>query len=72
MHRGKDPTILGGVFDPEFKEIAPPGGVLIGFEIGQARAFNRDMIRSIRPIYRTGDKESSGVQRGTRSRTSPR
>jgi hypothetical protein len=61
----KTPRILGGGFDAEFKDLAPEGGLLVGFEIGTSKAFGRDMIRSAKPIYRVGDKESKGEQRGT-------
>ena len=36
-------------------------------DIGLANAFNREMIRAIKPIYRTGDKESFGEQYGTQA-----
>lgn len=62
---GKEPTILGGAFDPIFKELAPDGGLLVGFEIGTAQAFGHNMTRAAKPIYRVGDKESFGEQRGT-------
>jgi hypothetical protein len=62
---GKAPTILGGAFDPEFKDTAPEGALLVGFEIGLGKFFDRDMIRAARPIYRTGDKEVLGTQYGT-------
>ena len=62
---GKDPTILGGVFDPEFKDVAPNGTLLVGFEIGFVNMFKRDMIRSTRCIYRNGTEETFGEQRGT-------
>jgi hypothetical protein len=65
LGRGKEPTILGGSFDTEFKDVAPEGGLLVGFEIGQGKYFNRDMIRAAKPIYRVGDKEIFGEQRGT-------
>src|SRR5207249_6321765 len=61
----RTPRMFGGGFDPEFKDLAPEGGLLVGFEIGTAPAFGRDMIRAIRPIYRTGDKETMGQQYGT-------
>jgi hypothetical protein len=61
----KGPTILGGAFDPEFKDAAPEGGVLIGFEIGFGKFLGRDMTRAARPIYRVGDKEVMGAQYGT-------
>ena len=62
---GKAPTILGGAFDPEFKDAAPEGGLLVGFEIGFGKFLGRDMIRAARPIYRVGDKEVMGEQHGT-------
>jgi S1-C subfamily serine protease len=60
-----EPTILGGGRDPQFKDAAPNGGLLVGFEVGTARAFGREMTRSVRPIYRAGDAETFGEQRGT-------
>ncbi len=63
--RGKDPTILAGAFDPVFKDVAPDGGLLIGFEIGLGKFVNSDMIRAVRPIYRVGGKEVLGEQWGT-------
>jgi hypothetical protein len=59
------PQILGGAFDPEFKDTTTEGGLLIGFEIGLSNAFNRDMIRAAKPIYKVGDKEMLGEQHGT-------
>lgn len=62
---GRTPTIYGGGFDAEFKDMAPEGGLLVGFEIGTSNVFNRDMIRSIKPIFRVGEKETVGMQHGT-------
>jgi hypothetical protein len=63
---GNAPSILGGAsFDPEFKDVAPDGGLLIGFEVGTVKRGNRDTIKAGRPIYRVGDKETMGEQRGT-------
>jgi len=59
------PKILGGAFDSEFKDVAPEGALLVGFEIGLTKNGDRDMIRSAKPIYRAGDKETFGEQRGT-------
>lgn len=61
----KKPTILGGAFDQEFAELAPNGGLLVGFEIGVAPSFGRTMTRAARPIYRVNGKEVFGEQRGT-------
>jgi S1-C subfamily serine protease len=63
------PTILGGAFDPAFTETAPDGGMLVGLEIGLAPAFGRTMTRAIRAIYRVGDKEVFGEQRGIRPKS---
>ena len=58
-------NILGGAFDPEFKDEAPRGGLLIGFECGLFNIFNKDSIKSIRPIYRLAkNEEIKGKQFG--------
>lgn len=57
--------IQGGVNDPEFSEAAPVGGLLVGFEIGLQRFGKNDVVRAMRPIFRVGDNESLGTQRGT-------
>ena len=58
--------ILGGAFDPVFRDDAPAGAILIGFEIGMGKFFNNDVIRALRPIYRTPDgKEVMGKQYGS-------
>lgn len=62
---GRTPTILGGAFDPEFKDVAPDGGLLVGFEVGFGESFGREMIRAVRPIYRAGGRETVGEQYGT-------
>jgi S1-C subfamily serine protease len=63
---GARPTkILGGGFDPEYVDVAPEGGVLIGIEVGLGKFFKNDVVRAIRPIYRVGANESVGVQHGT-------
>jgi S1-C subfamily serine protease len=62
---GKDPTILAGAVDPRFKDLAPESGLLVGLEIGTVKRGNTEWIKSARPIYRVGDKESFGNQYGT-------
>jgi hypothetical protein len=59
------PRILGAAINHEFKDMAPEGGLLIGFEIGLGIRFNREMIRTARPIYLVGEKEILGDQHGT-------
>jgi S1-C subfamily serine protease len=63
--KGKEPTILGGAFDPQFKDVAPDGALLVGLEIGLGKFGNRDMIRSARPIYRSPSGETNGEIHGT-------
>jgi hypothetical protein len=62
---GGKTRIQGGAFDPEFAESAPDGGLLVGFELGLQKFFNNDVVRAMRPIFRAGDKETLGTQRGT-------
>jgi S1-C subfamily serine protease len=60
--------IMGGTFDKQFKDEAPAGGLLIGFEVGLGKFVNNDVIRAIRPIFRTAaGKETRGKQHGTRA-----
>ncbi|MBN9121575.1 MAG: hypothetical protein J0I06_20910, partial [Planctomycetes bacterium] len=62
--KAKDPVILGHPNDPVFRDVAPAGGYLIGLEVGLGKFGPNDVIHSLRPIYRTGDKESQGERRG--------
>ncbi len=58
--------ILGGGGNPPFTDVAPAGGVLIGFEIGLGKWGNSDIISAVRPIYRTrSGGEILGKQHGT-------
>jgi hypothetical protein len=64
---GAKPKILGTPFgDPEFKDMAPDEGLLIGFEVGLVKSGKQNLIRAIKPIFLTGDKEMTGEQRGTK------
>jgi len=63
--RPVEEVILGGAFDPEFRDVAPAGGVLVGFEFGLGKFLGDDVIRYARPIFRVGDKESFGEAHGT-------
>jgi hypothetical protein len=58
--------VLGGAFDPVFKDEAAAGGLLVGLEVGLGKFVNDDIVRAIRPIYRNakGD-EAMGQQHGT-------
>lgn len=61
----KGPKIVGGAFDPAFQEQAPAGGLLIGFEISLGKFADREVVRSLRPIFRTSkDEEVQGKQYG--------
>lgn len=63
--QGKDPTIFGGAFDPQFKDQAPEDGLLVGFAIGLGKFINTDMIRAVQPIYRVNGQDLAGKQYGT-------
>jgi uncharacterized protein (TIGR03067 family) len=58
--------LLGGGFgrDP-FEELAPPGGLLVGLEVGLGKFGDLDMVQALRPVFRVGDKETLGQQQGT-------
>ncbi len=59
-------TILGGMADPQFTDVAPEGGVLVGFEVGLGKWATSDIICAIRPIFRTrSGGEVLGQQHGT-------
>ena len=59
--------ILGSATGSKFKDVAPEGGVLVGFEIGVGKwAPTRMMISAIRPIFQTaGGEQTLGNQHGT-------
>lgn len=59
------PPIYGGGNDPEFTDKVPDGGWLVGFEVGVAPAFGRNMTRAIRPIYKVKENTLFGDQQGT-------
>jgi S1-C subfamily serine protease len=61
----RGPRIQGGGGNPEFRDVTPEGGVLVGFEVGLGKFINNDTIAALRPIYRVGDKEHRGEQYGT-------
>jgi S1-C subfamily serine protease len=61
---GVKPRMLGFGIGPEFRELGPEGGMLIGFELGLRKEHGRDAVRSARAIYRVGDNEVFGDKRG--------
>ena len=62
---GDATKILGGGSKPAFKDQAPENGLLVGLEIGLGNFGNLDVVKAIRPIYRTDDDETLGNQYGT-------
>jgi predicted Zn finger-like uncharacterized protein len=62
---GRMTQIMGGAFDPQFQDEAPPGGVLIGFNVGLGQFINNDIIAAVQPIYRTAAGEVLGKSFGT-------
>lgn len=63
---GNGPVIFCGGGDGEFQEKAPPGGLLIGFEVALSPFDGIDVVRGFRPIYRVGEKEEFGQKHGER------
>ena len=63
--KGNGPPIYGGGNDTVFTDTVPNGGWLVGFEVGVAPAFGRNMTRAIRPIYKVKDNTLFGDQQGT-------
>ena len=61
----RGPRIAGSHWDAEFRDHAPPDGVLVGFHIGLGKFVNNDVIKAVRPIYRVGDKDTNGLPYGT-------
>ncbi|MCE9563837.1 MAG: serine protease [Planctomycetes bacterium] len=60
-------VIAGSGGDPEFKEMVPAGGTLVGLEIGLGKHGTKDVVKAMRPIYLVGDKESTGEWQGPTS-----
>jgi hypothetical protein len=62
----RDP-MLGSPSDPPFRDAAPAGGLLVGFDVGLAKFTSYPVVGCVRPIYRVGDKDSTGQVYGKRS-----
>ncbi|MSQ94071.1 MAG: hypothetical protein EXR98_05885 [Gemmataceae bacterium] len=60
----KQTQILGAANNQTFRDEAPAGGRLIGFELGLSEAFNVDMVRAVQPIYGTPNGEVAGRRFG--------
>jgi S1-C subfamily serine protease len=56
--------IHGGGGDPEFTDEAPPGGLLVGLEVGLGKFFNNPVVHAVRPVFRVGAQESVGTWHG--------
>jgi S1-C subfamily serine protease len=61
---GTPSKIQGGGGDPEFRETGPAGSLLVGLEVGMGRFFDKPVVKSVRPVFRAGDKDSAGVWHG--------
>jgi S1-C subfamily serine protease len=57
--------IMGGAFDPQFRDEAPNGGLLIGFDVGLGKFFDNDIIAAVQPFYGTATGEQPGKRYGT-------
>ncbi|HEX3148383.1 MAG TPA: serine protease [Gemmataceae bacterium] len=61
------PQMLGFGIGPEFRELAPAGGLLVGLELGLVDDNGKYLVRVAQGIYRVGDKEQMGEKRGNAS-----
>jgi S1-C subfamily serine protease len=43
--------IFGGAFGPQFRDAAPPKGMLIGFDVGLGKWGDKDIVGALRPIF---------------------
>jgi hypothetical protein len=59
-----DTRIHGGAFDPPFRDEAPEGGILVGFEAGYGSFAGHTVINALEPIYRTPRGEFSSQRYG--------
>jgi hypothetical protein len=50
--------------EASYREVGADGGVLVGFEAGMARWFDREIPYALRPVYRKGDREWVGSTAG--------
>jgi hypothetical protein len=57
--------ILGGAFDPTFKDRGPGDGLLVGLDVGLGKFLNLDVVKAVQPRYRTGQGEVAGEKYGT-------
>jgi hypothetical protein len=57
-------TIYGSNTDTTFRDEAPSGGLLVGFDIWYGKFTTYDVIHGIRPLYLTAGEESLGQIHG--------
>ncbi|MCE9562577.1 MAG: protein kinase [Planctomycetes bacterium] len=63
----KETKALGGFFSNiDYKEYRADGSILIGFEVGQGKAGNTDVISYVRSIWQTPSGEQFGYAYGKR------
>lgn len=60
--------IVGTANNPVFTERAAAGGLLVGFEVSTEPAFGSEILKTVRPIFRTASgRELLGQVHGTKS-----
>jgi hypothetical protein len=62
--KDKQTPILGAGGSATFKDEAPPGGQLVGFEVGLGGFMDIELVKAIQPLYRTPQGESAGRKFG--------
>lgn len=62
---GSDKLVGGGFGGEVYRDTAPEGGLLVGLEVGLSKFFDIDVTMAVRAVFRSGEKESLGPQRGT-------
>jgi serine/threonine protein kinase len=61
---GAKEVVLGSRTGLGFRDEAPPGGLLVGLDVWCGTFINYDVLDGVRPIYRTGGKETLGEVHG--------
>jgi hypothetical protein len=62
--RGPETRIVGG-FGTPFKDLAPEGAVLVGFEVGLGKFGANDIVAAVQPIFQSAQgEETLGKQHG--------
>lgn len=64
LTESNETPILGSHFDAGFREPAPAGAVLVGFEVGYGKFVRYRVVDSLRPIFRNKEQELPGVLHG--------